>query len=137
MVEVVADFQGLTSIDHHEKGGKKNESRVITRLYEGKPPDHVVFLKMSRRDKAMLALLKNLSANFNAFLFERSWHLRVFAEKETVDRSKQEEMKEHVASESNAALVLSLSLSQGLIPQPTKTRRHYSPSFEWFATQTL
>ena len=49
----------------------------------------------------------------------------------------QEEMKEHVASESNAALVLSLSLSQGLIPQPTKTRRHYSPSFEWFATQTL
>ena len=59
------------------------------------------------------------------------WHQRGLPKAESVDwHSKQQEMKEHVASESNAALVLSLSLSQGLIPQPTKTRRHYSPSFE-------
>ncbi len=47
-------------------------SRVITFSHEGKPPDHIVFLKMSRRDKAIFPFLKNLSANFNAFLLERS-----------------------------------------------------------------
>ena len=43
-------------------------SRVITRLYEGNPPDHIVFLKTSRRDKAISELLRNVSANSNAFL---------------------------------------------------------------------
>ena len=28
---------------------------------------------MSRRDKAIFQLLKNLSVNFNAFLLEKSW----------------------------------------------------------------
>ena len=30
----------------------------ITFSHEGKPPDHIVFLKMSRRDKAIFQLLK-------------------------------------------------------------------------------
>ena len=33
-------------------------SRVITRLYEGKPPDHIVFLETSRGVKAISALSK-------------------------------------------------------------------------------
>ena len=39
----------------------------------------IVFLKMSRRDKAIFPLLKNLSANFSAFLLERSWSVGAHA----------------------------------------------------------
>ena len=41
---------------------------------------------MSRRDKAIFPLLKNLSVDFNAFLLERSWHRRSGAVMPSVQR---------------------------------------------------
>ena len=54
----------------NEKIKRVKNSSVVTRRYEGKTTDHILVgvLKTSRRGEAVSALLKELSADFNAFL---------------------------------------------------------------------